>query len=449
MKRNVVAFILSVCVLILLAVPAAAQDTAWTLTETLEISNSSFGFRIAYPAGWTTDRHQQVTVINELAADQQHAFDGTFVTQGYSIRFESISLRQMRQLGLQPANATPEEFFQVNSQRYSYQQPVETADLTFLARPALRAQTVDGAGNAVSTVQGVIDGAGYMLTLAAPSPEALDAFLPTWEQMLDSIEYFKGTVNVGDYSLPFECQGEGSPTVILEIGWGGKATDWLTALPHVREFTRVCAVNRRHELGDGAIEQHTADLHRVLVDIRSEGPYVLVGHSYGGLVIRVFADEYPDEVVGMVFVDSAHEDQEARLAEVLSQKALDELGLSPDFETSLARVAETGSLGDMPVVVLTAEKDGALPGNGISQDTVDQLDQIFQPIWINELQVELAQLSTRGRQIIVPGTNHVSIASNAAVTDAIREVVDEVRAQSVCTRCWPSRVVLSSGASGM
>ena len=92
------------------------------------------------------------------------------MTQGYSIRIEIVSVRQMRQLGLQPASATPAEFFQANSQRYNYQQPVETSDLTVLTRTALRAQTIDGAGNAVSTVQAVIDGVGFMLTLAAPSP---------------------------------------------------------------------------------------------------------------------------------------------------------------------------------------------------------------------------------------------------------------------------------------
>ena len=432
MKRMVVAIILSVLVSALLAVPGFAQNTTWDLTETLEISNAILGMRIAYPAGWSVDNQRQITVINQLAVDQERAFDDDFVTQGYSIHFEYFTARQMRQLGFQPASTTVAEFFDANSQRYGYQQPVETSDLSFLANPALRAQTIDGAGNSVSTVQGLMGGVGIILTLAAPSPETLDAFLPTWEHMLDSVELFKGTVNLGDYGLSFECRGEGSPTVIAETGWGDRSTGWLPRLlPNLPESTHICAVNRRLDLGDGAVEQHTADLHRALLDTGIAGPYVLVGWSYGGFVIRVFADEYPDTVVGMVLVDASHEDFTVRMAEVLSQKALDELGSDPGFEVSAARVAQTGSLGDMPLVVLTAEKTAAyLVSNGVSQNTADEIEQVFQPIWINELQAGLAHLSTRGRQIIVPGTNHLSISVDPAVTDAILEVLDELSAQS-------------------
>jgi len=124
-------------------------------------------------------------------------------------------------------------------------------------------------------------------------------------------------VDVGGYKLHLNVQGQttGQPTVILEAGMASFSSNWHWVQTELAHDTRVVAYDRAG-LGwsDAAPEPHDAqqsarDLHTALQQVRISGPYVLAGHSYGGLVMRAFADLYPDEVVGMVLVDASHPDQ--------------------------------------------------------------------------------------------------------------------------------------------
>src|SRR2546422_1727822 len=121
-------------------------------------------------------------------------------------------------------------------------------------------------------------------------------------------------VDVGGYRLHISCTGKGSPTVVLIAGGGDFSFDWDLVQPDVSRFTRACSYDRAglawsdpgptpHTMGQDAYELHT-----LLKAARIKGPYVLVGHSVGGLIARVYAEQYPDEVAGMVLVDSTHED---------------------------------------------------------------------------------------------------------------------------------------------
>jgi pimeloyl-ACP methyl ester carboxylesterase len=129
-------------------------------------------------------------------------------------------------------------------------------------------------------------------------------------------------VDVGGYKLHINCTGEGSPTVILEAGWGDYSTTWAYVQPEVAKNTRVCSYDRAgHGWSDPSPHPRTAswrvdELHTLLVNANVQGPYVLVGHSLGGILVRVYAHTYPEEVVGMVLVDSMHEEQYERLPEV-------------------------------------------------------------------------------------------------------------------------------------
>jgi pimeloyl-ACP methyl ester carboxylesterase len=128
-------------------------------------------------------------------------------------------------------------------------------------------------------------------------------------------------VDVGGYTLHLNVQGQttGQPTVILEAGMASFSSNWHWVQTELAHDTRVVAYDRAG-LGwsDAAAEIHDAqqsarDLHIALQQVRISGPYVLAGHSYGGLVMRAFADLYPDEVVGMVLVDASHPDQWAHI----------------------------------------------------------------------------------------------------------------------------------------
>ena len=117
-----------------------------------------------------------------------------------------------------------------------------------------------------------------------------------------------------DASLYVECVGSGTPTVLLEAGFGRDSQDWTDVLQELGKTTRTCAYDRAgigvsepiagvHDAGD-----EIRDLERLLDRGRIEPPYVLVGHSYGGLLARLFARAHPDQTGGVVLVDSAGRD---------------------------------------------------------------------------------------------------------------------------------------------
>jgi pimeloyl-ACP methyl ester carboxylesterase len=415
------------CLLFLFfALPIIAQESQWELSESLSVGGAT-QFTLAYPAAWQATSQRGNVLITELEQDQ--AFAEGYVVEGYVIRFERIAVRGLRELGINPQEADLADAVEALAEAEGYAAEREITEMTLLTWPALRLRTVDAVGNHLDSIIAFQELELMRLSLIAPSAEALEAF--DWEAVLASIQIQGGQVNLGDYTLSFECEGEGSPTVIMEAGWGGDYQYMRPAIQGVSRFTRVCAVTRRFQLGIGAIEQHTEDLHEVLSIAGIEPPYVFAGHSYGGLVIRVFNDEYPSEIVGMVFIDSAQESQLERMEELFSPETFASIDYSPDdsvpfpdFQTSLARAAETASLGDMPVIVLTAEYccDSSDP-------LYEEMQAVFQPIWISEIQVNLVNLSTEGRQIIVPNTNHISIVSNPATVDAIREIVEGLRTE--------------------
>ena len=123
-------------------------------------------------------------------------------------------------------------------------------------------------------------------------------------------------VDIGGYQLHVNCTGTGSPTVILDAGLGGTSLDWSKVQPAVARFTRVCSYDRA---GYGWSEtapntprtsqQIVTELHSLLTHAKINGPYVLVGHSIGGLNMRLYAYRYPAEVVGMVLLDATSERQ--------------------------------------------------------------------------------------------------------------------------------------------
>src|SRR4051794_38164306 len=127
-------------------------------------------------------------------------------------------------------------------------------------------------------------------------------------------------VDVGGHRLHVYVQGatSGSPTVILEGGAGLGSVTWGWVQPRIAETTRVVSYDRAGvgwsdrgpEPRDGL--QIARELHAALQAAGIEGPHVLVGHSFGGLYVRMFADLYPDEVVGLVLVDPTHPDQTVR-----------------------------------------------------------------------------------------------------------------------------------------
>jgi pimeloyl-ACP methyl ester carboxylesterase len=119
--------------------------------------------------------------------------------------------------------------------------------------------------------------------------------------------------------LNFRCAGQGSPTVLLESGFGADSNAWFKVAPRIAQVTRVCAYDRAgYGFSDpGPMPRDGAaiarDLDAGLKAGRIKGPFVVIGHSAGGLYARLFAARRRDEVVGLVFVDTSVEHQTQRI----------------------------------------------------------------------------------------------------------------------------------------
>src|SRR4030042_3362183 len=119
--------------------------------------------------------------------------------------------------------------------------------------------------------------------------------------------------------MHINCIGQGRPTVILAAGSLEYSLFWALVQPEVARFTRICSYDRAgYRWSESSPHPRTAttmveELHMLLVNAKVEGPYVLVGHSLGGMLMRVYAHNYTDEVIGLVLVDSLHEEQITRV----------------------------------------------------------------------------------------------------------------------------------------
>jgi pimeloyl-ACP methyl ester carboxylesterase len=288
-------------------------------------------------------------------------------------------------------------------------------------------------------------------------------------------------VDVGGYRLHLACQGEGSPTVVMEAAIGETGLLWSLVQPTVAQRSRACVYDRAG-LGwsDARPKPRTAlvmveELRRLLANAEVPGPYVLVGHSFGGLLVQLYAARYPQEVAGLVLVDSAHEQQYRRapreIRELVPQleeqarqqfEALKALIVSGSVDAGMlpvppglpASAAETfralvaaspkhvetfiaeqqavaaihaelaadiTSLGDLPLIVLSHGQPMAMPG------LAPEVNQAYEQLW-QQLQAELAALSSRGRLVVAQDSGHyLQLEQPQLVIDAIAEVVTAAR----------------------
>ena len=173
-----------------------------------------------------------------------------------------------------------------------------------------------------------------------------------------------GLVDVGGRLLYLTCLGEGSPTVVLEAGGKGNSANWSPVQPGIAEFTRVCAYDRAGEGYSSSVPAHHSaeavahDLHALLDAARIEGPYVIVGHSFGGRLVRPFANLYPNDVVGMVLVDPGHEAFLTRAQATLDpeewRRYMEAAGGIVARMQEFRFSADQGPPGDFPLAVLSA-----------------------------------------------------------------------------------------------
>lgn len=226
-----------------------------------------------------------------------------------------------------------------------------------------------------------------------------------------------GLVAVGDYALFLMCQGQGTPTVIFEHGFGDTLVSWEDVPAAIATETRVCLYDR---LGVGFSDNaptasrrttadQVADLALLLQAAAVEGPYVLVGHSQGGMNAALFAHTYPDDVVGVVLVDAYHPDflfDYFTEPIVLGGERLDRYTSALE----LAAIAEDG-LGDVPLAVLTQNP---------SPTDVEYPAATWLPS-----QQQYATWSTNSRYIVVEDSGHyIQRDQPQAIIEAVQWVLN-------------------------
>ena len=295
-------------------------------------------------------------------------------------------------------------------------------------------------------------------------------------------------VDIGGRTLNLYCSGSGSPTVVLFAGGNGPGYAWANVQPRMAQFTRACWFDPAGVgWSDPPPSPRTStseieDLHEALTRARVEPPYVLVGGSIGGDYARIYTSHYPQEVAGVVLVDSSHPDQHElpfALAPInrmspgkrhlicaalpfmarfgILRLIAGRMGDRPGQDEILARLMaqptrervdaeetgaatnggrfvpttgsgnpeidgaarNSGNLGDRPLVVLTAGQYWAPPG-------FEKEAAAYHEVWVHQLQASLARLSTHGKQVVVDAPHDMSGAPDVVVS-ATREVVEDVR----------------------
>jgi pimeloyl-ACP methyl ester carboxylesterase len=247
-------------------------------------------------------------------------------------------------------------------------------------------------------------------------------------------------IDLGGRRLYIKCFGQeraGRPVVVLDAGMGSTSDAWSLVQPQVAQFARVCSYDRAGMgKSDRAPQAHSSqdmvsDLHNLLGKAGINPPYVLVGHSFGGMNTRLYATKHSKEVVGMVLVDSTHEDEVARMHALLPPEMLkrakpeDMIIRSAediDFNRSIAQLRAANWHSDIPLIVLTRGSATFNPNDYAVPSLAPKFEQIRL-----ELQKDLVRRSSRGRQIIAEKSGHyIQRDQPELVIDAIRQVIKEM-----------------------
>ncbi|MBI3170918.1 MAG: alpha/beta hydrolase [Chloroflexi bacterium] len=283
-------------------------------------------------------------------------------------------------------------------------------------------------------------------------------------------------VDVGGHHLHIHCMGTGELTVILEAGMSGWSTDWVLVQPEIAKITRVCAYDRagygwsEAGLGPRDSRQVATELHVLLSESGIDGDIILVGHSLGGLFAQYYAWTYPQQIAGIVLVDSVHPEQSLRMKEDVRKKYEGNLktltlmtsvlaptgllrlagqsetiiaGKLPDeyqdmvrslgfqskayqalneemasFEQSQAEVQDSEALLDIPLAVISSSSLQDFPP-GFSGDYMKNL-------W-DELQTDLNKSATLPQVVAVNGGHYIHIDQPELVIQAVTKMVNALQ----------------------
>jgi pimeloyl-ACP methyl ester carboxylesterase len=252
------------------------------------------------------------------------------------------------------------------------------------------------------------------------------AFVPAWYAAADLPQ----RANADGYSLRLRVEGQGSPTVILEIGLGGPLEEWAVVQRGIAGFTRVAAYDRlgsKHGKPKLTGSEVAHGLHATLANAGLEPPYILVGQSFAGVYNRIFASLYPTEAAGLVLLDPAQEEFIDWMAvhhpeASLSRFPRDRWPEAAGIEATLDELKAAGPLPNVPVIVVTGTR--AVQGS--------LRDEVL-PIW-SGCHANWVQKQPQGRHVWAEASGHaVHIDQPELVIELVREVVSTSARKSKST----------------
>ena len=283
-------------------------------------------------------------------------------------------------------------------------------------------------------------------------------------------------ISVGDYKFHLLCKGQGSPLVLLENGLWGSYPDWVYIMDGVSKMTKVCSYDR---LGIGWSSKNdkptrasdvVKNLHGLLQVAGLDEPIVLVGFSAGGLYVREYYNQFPEKVVGMMLLDSAHEQQAFRIEHVSKDLSLEKFcraiawtgvgrafnlfgdyvdkSFSADLhEEQLRAYNRTGfcsglilqsqgfvqdlfvgktpnRLGELPLVVIRAGKP--IREQALNDSVPDSFLNEHEKVW-PQLQEELSELSTIAKYLVAKNSGHaIQLEQPKIVIEELARMLGEV-----------------------
>jgi len=243
-------------------------------------------------------------------------------------------------------------------------------------------------------------------------------------------------IDVGGYRLHINCAGNpinGSSTVVMDAGGYDSSETWNKVQPEIAKFARVCVYDRaglgksqRRPSPSYPSQEVVKDLHTLLANAHIAPPLVLVGHSFGGMNVRLYASQHPQEVVGMVLVDSVHEDEMDRSVammppEIKQRMTEADKGQLARLAISEGQVRAAHWHSDIPLAVLThgvvSPGDYGIPSMAVKGEELRL-----------EMQKALARLSSRSKHIIAEKSGHyIQRDQPELVIDSVRQVVEATR----------------------
>ncbi|MBA2652643.1 MAG: alpha/beta hydrolase [Tatlockia sp.] len=282
-------------------------------------------------------------------------------------------------------------------------------------------------------------------TLATAKPNSLD---------------FAKTFDIGKgRQVYLRCSGSGAPTVIMESGYRNNSDVWTVSVegkkaifPAVASYTRVCVYDRPGTIGwtvnalsrsdqitmPRSADSVVTDLHDVLQAAKLKGPFILVGHSLGGIFTRLFASKYPNEVEGLILVDAYPESFKSLLGPKKWAAYLKITGLAVpgikdpnhfeniDFDQVTSVMEDTAvksPLKPMPLIVLSRGLPTDLPVPNDPELTSVAFEQAWQ-----KGQNKLVLLEPHAKHLIATKSQHyIQYAQPDLIIDAIHQMVEDIR----------------------